>query len=78
MADGAGEAVKIDRQEFNERVDKLLTAWRADKRSGDGLFGGASSLVIVAGKADEIVSFQKSNAIHVSWPSKSIRMRAKS
>jgi nucleosome binding factor SPN SPT16 subunit len=62
MADEGG--VKLDKQEFNDRLDKLITAWKGDKRTGDALFGGVGSLVILIGKSEEQQNYQKSNATH--------------
>ena len=58
--------VKLDKQTFHDRLSHLYTAWKADKRSGDSVFGGISSIVILMGKAEETSSYQKTNAIHVS------------
>ncbi|KAK2615761.1 hypothetical protein N8I77_002490 [Diaporthe amygdali] len=58
------EAIKIDNKLFQERVSHFVNAWKADKRSGDALFGGASSIVIMMGKMEEAQGFQKNNAMH--------------
>lgn len=58
--------IKIDKDIFQERLGHLIAAWKADKRSGDALFGGASSFLILMGKTEENMQFQKNNAIHVS------------
>jgi nucleosome binding factor SPN SPT16 subunit len=58
--------IKIDSKLFQERVSHFINAWKADKRSGDALFGGASSVVINMGKAEEVPEFHKNNAVHVS------------
>lgn len=58
------EEIKIDKQIFQDRLSHLIAAWKADKRSGDALFGGASSVVIIMGKADEATGFSKNNAMH--------------
>lgn len=58
--------IKIDSKLFQERVSHFINAWKADKRSGDALFGGASSIVINMGKAEEVPEFHKNNAVHVS------------
>jgi nucleosome binding factor SPN SPT16 subunit len=57
--------IKIDSQLFQERLGHFLSAWKADKRSGDTVFGGASSVLILMGKTEESAQFQKNNAIHV-------------
>ncbi len=58
--------IKIDGKLFQERLSHFISAWKADKRSGDALFGGASSILILMGKTEETAQFQKNNAIHVS------------
>ncbi|KAI3400100.1 hypothetical protein diail_4330 [Diaporthe ilicicola] len=58
------EAIKIDNKLFQERVSHFVNAWKADKRSGDALFGGASSILIMMGKMEEAQGFQKNNAMH--------------
>ena len=58
-----GEEVKIDKQQFHERLNQLVSAWKGDKRSGDSTFGGVGSLLILLGKSDD-PGYQKSNALH--------------
>ncbi|MCJ1250008.1 FACT complex subunit spt16 [Trapelia coarctata] len=58
------EEVKVDKQVFHDRLGPLISAWKADRRSGDALFGGVGSMVILLGKAEEIQGFQKANALH--------------
>jgi nucleosome binding factor SPN SPT16 subunit len=57
--------IKIDKTLFQERLSHFIAAWKADKRSGDALFNGASSILILMGKTEEAAQFQKNNAIHV-------------
>jgi hypothetical protein len=59
------EEVKVDKQVFHDRLGQLISAWKADRRSGDALFGGVGSMVILLGKAEETLGFQKANALHV-------------
>lgn len=59
------EEVKVDKQVFQDRLGQLISAWKADRRSGDALFGGVGSMVILLGKAEESLGFQKANALHV-------------
>ena len=59
------EEVQIDKQLFHDRLGQFVSAWKTDKRSGDALFGGVSSIVILLGKAEENAVFQKNNAMHV-------------
>ncbi|KAI1005200.1 FACT complex subunit [Podosphaera aphanis] len=56
--------IKIDAKLFHERLSHLVATWKADKRTGDALFNGASSILVLMGKTDETISFQKHNAIH--------------
>jgi nucleosome binding factor SPN SPT16 subunit len=57
--------IKIDKNLFQERLSHFYSAWKADKRSGDALFNGASSILVLMGKTEETAQFQKNNAIHV-------------
>lgn len=61
------EEVKIDKQVFQDRLSQFLSAWKSDKRSNDALFGGVGSIVIRMGKNEQTITFQKNNAIHVSY-----------
>ncbi|KAF8854754.1 transcription elongation complex subunit [Acephala macrosclerotiorum] len=56
--------IKIDKNLFQERLSRFVSAWKADKRSGDALFNGASSILVLMGKTEETAQFQKNNAIH--------------
>ncbi|AEO56023.1 hypothetical protein MYCTH_2300442 [Thermothelomyces thermophilus ATCC 42464] len=56
--------IKIDSKTFQERLSHFITAWKSDKRSGDALFAGASSIVILMGKVDEEPEYHKNNAMH--------------
>ena len=57
--------IKIDKELFHERLGQFISAWKADKRAGDAVFNGASSIVILMGKSEEQAIFHKNNAIHV-------------
>jgi len=57
--------IKIDSKAFQERLSHFITAWKGDKRSGDALFAGASSIVVLMGKVEEEPEFYKNNAMHV-------------
>ena len=59
--------IKIDKNLFQERLSQFISSWKADKRTGDALFGGASSILILMGKTEENAQFQKNNAIHVRF-----------
>lgn len=59
------EEVKIDKQVFHNRLSNFISAWKADKRANDTLFGGVGSIVIHMGKNEDTVTFQKNNAMHV-------------
>ena len=58
------DEVKIDKAQFHERLGQFLSAWKSDKRSGDGVFGGVGSIIILLGKAEDS-AYQKNNALHV-------------
>ncbi|TKA65846.1 FACT complex subunit spt16 [Cryomyces minteri] len=56
------DEVTVDKQAFHDHLSSFISQWKADKRSGDTLFGGVGSIVLVVGKAEEIPGFQKNNA----------------
>jgi nucleosome binding factor SPN SPT16 subunit len=58
--------IKIDSKVFQDRISHFVNAWKADRRAGDALFGGASSIVINMGKVEANPEFHKNNATHVS------------
>ena len=58
------EEVKIDKVVFHDRLGQFISAWKTDKRSGDALFGGVGSIIILMGKAEDS-AYQKNNALHV-------------
>lgn len=60
-----GDTVQIDKNLFHERLSAFLTRWKNDKRSGDALFGGVSSIVILMGKSDEAGNFHKNGAFQL-------------
>lgn len=60
------ESIVINADAFFDRLTHLYNSWKADKRSADGVFGGADSIVVLAGKAEQESSYQKHNALHVS------------
>ena len=57
--------IKIDGKLFQERINHFVNAWKADKRAGDQVFSGVSSIVILLGKVEENPEFNKNNAMHV-------------
>ena len=57
--------MKIDKQAFHDRLLHFVSAWKADKRSNDALFGGVGSIVLLMGKNEGNITFQKNNAMHV-------------
>jgi len=57
--------IKIDGKLFQERISHFINAWKADKRAGDAVFAGASSIVILMGKVEDNPEFHKNNAMHV-------------
>ena len=58
--------IVINASVFFERLSALYASWKQDKRSSDGIFGGADSIVVVTGKAEQESVYQKNNALHVS------------
>ena len=60
------DEIRIDKQVFHDRLSHFVSAWKADKRSGDALFGGVGSVLILMGKSEETNTFSKNNAMHVS------------
>ena len=60
------DAIVINADVYFDRLQQFYTQWKADKRSSDGVFGGADSIVVLAGKAEQESSYQKHNAFHVS------------
>ncbi|KAI9699299.1 MAG: FACT complex subunit spt16 [Candelina mexicana] len=58
------DEIRIDKETFENRLSQFLSAWKADKRSGETLFGGVGSIVILMGKTEETAAFQKNNAMH--------------
>ncbi|KAJ3477600.1 hypothetical protein NLG97_g8799 [Lecanicillium saksenae] len=57
--------IKIDSRLFQERINSFATSWKNDLRAKDGgLFQGATSLVVLMGKVEEIPEFHKNNAMH--------------
>ena len=57
------DEVSIDKNSFHTRLSALLSAWKADKRSGGNVFGDAGSIAIAMGKTDEAAGFHKANAL---------------
>lgn len=58
--------IKIETRLFQERINSFVTSWKNDLRAKDGgLFQGATSLVVLMGKVEEIPEFHKNNAVHV-------------
>lgn len=64
--------IKIDAKLFQERINHFVNAWKADKRAGDQIFSGVSSIVILLGKVEENPEFHKNNAMHVRTTSFSV------
>ena len=57
------EEVSIDEATFHTRLSSLIAQWKADKRSGNHVFGDAGSICIVMGKSDESQGFHKTNGL---------------
>ena len=49
--------------QFNSRISKLISQWRADKKGNNSLCAGADSFIFVLGKSDETGLFQKTNSL---------------
>ena len=64
----ADDQIVIDKAVFHDRLNNFVTKWKADKRSGDQTFNGASSISVVVGKASEPGSYLKPAAFQVSLP----------
>jgi nucleosome binding factor SPN SPT16 subunit len=57
--------VTIAAEPFFDRLSNFYATWKADKRSSDGVFGGADSIVVITGKAEQDASvYQKNNTLH--------------
>lgn len=57
--------ITIAAEPFFDRLSSLYTSWKADKRSSDGIFNGADSIVVITGKAEQDASiYQKNNTLH--------------
>jgi len=58
--------ISIAAKPFFDRLSGLYASWKQEKRSNEGAFGGADSIVVITGKAEQDVSiYQKNNALHV-------------
>ncbi len=57
-----GDEVAIDKTAFHSRLSTLVTQWKADKRSGNSIFGDVGSIVVAMGKSDDATNFHKANA----------------
>ncbi|KAJ5888869.1 FACT complex subunit s.t1.c16 [Penicillium taxi] len=59
------DKVVIDKTTFSTHLSNLVSSWKADKRSGNTLFGGIDSIVILMGKTDRDESnFPKNKALN--------------
>jgi Xaa-Pro aminopeptidase len=68
------DAIVINADTFFDRLGQLYSSWKSDKRSGDALFGGVESLVVLTGKAEQESSYLKHNALHVRSPTSKPRI----
>ncbi|OCK75859.1 SPT16-domain-containing protein [Lepidopterella palustris CBS 459.81] len=59
------DEIVIDKNVFHERLSSFITKWKADKRSGDAIFGGVGSIAVVLGKASEPGVYQKPAAFQL-------------
>lgn len=62
----AEDGIRIDKQAFHDRLSQFISAWKADKRAGDALFGGVGSILVLMGKREESAPMSKNIAMHVS------------
>lgn len=51
--------IVIDKALFHDRLTTFVTKWKADKRSGDHVFQGATAIATVVGKASEPGTYLK-------------------
>ncbi|KAG7145475.1 FACT complex subunit SPT16 like protein [Verticillium longisporum] len=56
--------IKIDTKVFQERITHLATAWKNDQRGSNGIFNGATSMLVMMGKVEEVPELHKNNAMH--------------
>ncbi|KAF2146297.1 uncharacterized protein K452DRAFT_305247 [Aplosporella prunicola CBS 121167] len=59
------EEISISKEVFHDRLSSFISQWKADKRSGDAVFGGASSIVVLVGKANESSIYPKNVAFQL-------------
>lgn len=64
----AEEGIKIDASVFHDRLSHFQAQWKNDKRSGDAIFKGVGSIIILLGKAEDDVNYRKNNAFEVGHP----------
>ncbi|KND91861.1 FACT complex subunit SPT16 [Tolypocladium ophioglossoides CBS 100239] len=68
--------IKIDSKLFQKRISHFAIAWENDLRSEDGVFRGAKSLLVMAGKMDKALESHKNNAMHTEQlPALAARIR---
>ena len=60
-----GDEITIDKTAFHDRLSSFLNQWKNDKRSGDALFNGVDSIVLLVGKASETGTYSKTTAFQV-------------
>lgn len=57
--------ITIAAEPFFDRLSSFYASWKADKRSSDGIFNGADSIVVITGKAEQDASvYEKNNTLH--------------
>jgi hypothetical protein len=61
----ADEKIVIDKALFHDRLSNFISKWKADKRSSDQVFGGASSIAAVVGKPSDPGTYLKPAAFQV-------------
>lgn len=64
IAADMGDEITIDKQAFHDRLSSFISQW-TDKRSGDTVFGGVGSIVVLVGKATDQGTYNKSAAFQL-------------
>lgn len=63
------DKIAIDKNTFFNHLSNFYASWKSDKRSGNALFGGAGSIVILMGKtkSDESSFKRTMLCMYVIW-----------
>lgn len=60
------DEIRIDKNVFHARLSSFQKQWKEDRRSGNAVFGGVGSIIIVMGRPEDYVNYRKHNAFQVS------------